>query len=230
MSSQHYWYLNEHPLFNVLKSDELKEICFISKYKTARKGEIILFTENNNDRVFTLKKGSLKIVDVDKNGNEIVKDILKKGDMFGELSFTASEQSQYAVVISESAIFCSFVASELERYMVQNPALAMKYTKWVGLWYKRLENRLSNLMFKDVNTRLLLYLKSQIEPTDENLHEVTLPNQITHSDLASLICSTRQTITSLLNQLKSEGVLDYNRKEIVINPKKLQEKMQALDL
>lgn len=217
MYSSQYWYLQNHSLFKHLNSNDLNEICLIAAYKTVRKGDIIFFSEENNGRVFTLKKGSLKIVRIDVEGNEIVKDILKVGDLFGSLDLLESNEDEYAIVLSDTATFCSFKAADFEKFIENKPEVAVKYTKWIGFWFKRLENRYSNIMFKDVKTRLLNFLKdiAKDHQTDPDGY-VSLPNYLTHQDIASLICSTRQTVTSLLNSLKSEGIITYSRKEIKV--------------
>ena len=51
--------------------------------------------------------------------------------------------------------------------------------------------------------------------------EIILKNYLTHQDIASLICSTRQTVTALFNDLKEKGALDYTRNEIIIKNKTL---------
>ncbi|MBP6620394.1 MAG: Crp/Fnr family transcriptional regulator [Leadbetterella sp.] len=215
--SSQYWYLQNHSLFKHLNSSDLNEICYIAAYKTVRKGDIIFFSEENIGRVFTLKKGSLKIVRIDEEGNEIVKDILKVGDLFGSLDLIESNEDEYAIVLSDTATFCSFKAADFEKFIENKPDVAVKYTKWIGFWFKRLENRYSNIMFKDVKTRLMSFLKdiAKDHETDTDGY-VSLPNYLTHQDIASLICSTRQTVTSLLNSLKAEGVLTYSRKEIKV--------------
>jgi CRP/FNR family transcriptional regulator, cyclic AMP receptor protein len=217
MYSSQYWYLQNHSLFKHLNSNDLNEICYIAAYKTVRKGDIIFFSEENTGRVFTLKKGSLKIVRIDAEGNEIVKDILKVGDLFGSLDLIESNEDEYAIVLSDTATFCSFKASDFEKFIENKPDVAVKYTKWIGFWFKRLENRYSNIMFKDVKTRLLNFLRdiSKDHTTDVDGY-ISLPNYLTHQDIASLICSTRQTVTSLLNTLKSEGIINYSRKEIKV--------------
>lgn len=217
MYSSQYWYLQNHSLFKNLNNSDLNEICYIAAYKTVRKGDIIFFSEDNNGRVFTLKKGSLKIVRIDNEGNEIVKDILKVGDLFGSLDLIESNEDEYAIVLSDTATFCSFKTADFEKFIENKPEVAVKYTKWIGFWFKRLENRYSNIMFKDVKTRLLNFLKdiSKDHHADPEGY-VLLPNYLTHQDIASLICSTRQTVTSLLNTLKSEGIITYSRKEIKV--------------
>jgi CRP/FNR family cyclic AMP-dependent transcriptional regulator len=217
MRSSQYWYLQNHLLFKHLDSNDLNEICYIAKYKTAKKGDIIFFSDENSDRVFTLKKGSLKIVKIDEDGTEVVKDILKEGDLFGSLDLITSDEDEYAIVLTDTATFCSFKVSEFEKFIEKKPEVALKYTKWIGFWFKRLENRYANIMFKDVKSRLMSFLEDIAKNhKPDDLGFVTLPNYLTHNDIASLICSTRQTVTSLLNTLKAEGVVEYSRKEIKV--------------
>ncbi len=217
MYSSQYWYLQNHSLFKHLNSNDLNQICYIAAYKSVRKGEIVLFTEENKGRVFILKKGSLKIVRINEQGDEIVKDILQVGDLFGSLDLAENENDEYAIVLTDTATFCSFKACDFIKFMESKPEVAVKYTKWVGFWFKRLENRYSNIMFKDAKTRLLYFLNdlSQGHHADEHSY-VSLPNYLTHQDIASLICCTRQTVTSLLNSLKAQGVISYTRKELKV--------------
>ena len=43
-----YWHLHNHKLMSVLSSSELKEICLITNFKTAKKGEIIYFSHDES--------------------------------------------------------------------------------------------------------------------------------------------------------------------------------------
>jgi len=43
-----------------------------------------------------------------------------------------------------------------------------------------------------------------------------LPNYLTQKDIAQLICTTRQTVISLLKELEQDGILHYSQKEIII--------------
>jgi CRP/FNR family transcriptional regulator len=50
-----------------------------------------------------------------------------------------------------------------------------------------------------------------------------MPNYLTHEDISSLIGSSRQTVTTMINELETEGILSYNRQEICfLDVKKLQ--------
>lgn len=95
-----YWYLRDHKLFRTLSMSQIKQLCIIIGFKKAKKGEIIYFSSSDVPRIFLLKKGNIKIVFVDENGNETIKDIIQKGDLFGELSLETDIQSnEYAKVL-----------------------------------------------------------------------------------------------------------------------------------
>lgn len=212
-----YWHLHNHKLMSVLSSAELKEICLITNFKTAKKGEIIYFSHDESSRVYTLKRGTIKIVEIDPKGNEIVKDILQEGDLFGQFTLADSNLDEYAVAVSDYVTCCSFRMDDFEKVIERNPTLALQYTKWVGLRLKRMENKYANLVFKDVRSRFIGFLKDwTLKEGITNQNEITLKNYLTHQDIASLICSTRQTVTQLFNELKENGILDYSRTEIII--------------
>jgi CRP-like cAMP-binding protein len=213
-----YWYLRDHKLFRTLSFAQIKQLCIITGFKKAQKSEIIYFSDSDVPRIFLLKRGSIKIVALDEDGNETIKDIIQKGDMFGELSLDSDIQvNEYAKVLTDEVSICSFLLSDFEDLMLRNPQLALGYTKFVGLKMKRLRNNYTNLVSKDAKTRLLTFLKewAEKEGVFDN-DKVTIENYLTQNDIAQIICTSRQTATTLLNEFVDNGIIEYNRKEIII--------------
>lgn len=213
-----YWYLRDHKLFWTLTMSQIKQLCIITGFKTAKKGDTIYFSSSDVPRIFLLKKGNIKIVSVDDEGNETIKEILQKGDLFGELTLEKDlEVNEYAKALTEEVSICSFLMSDFEELILKNPSLALTYTKFVGLKMKRLKNSYSNLVSKDAKTRLMTFLKdwSQREGIF-NGNQVTLENYLTQTDIAQIICTSRQTTTQLMNELEEKGLIHYNRKQIMI--------------
>lgn len=212
-----YWFLRNHKLFAKLNREEMAEICLISNFKTAKKSEIIYFSNDDLSRVYSLKKGIIKIVEMDENGTETIKDVLQAGDLFGQLTLDSQDINEYAVAMSDSVMVCSFKIADFENVISKHPSLAISYTKLIGLRFKRLENRYANLVNKDVKSRLRIFLKEWVSNEAQgNTQNITLKNYLTHQDIASLICSTRQTVTQLFNEFKQAGLLDYSRTELTI--------------
>jgi len=213
-----YWYLRDHKLFLTLNMSQIKQLCIISGFKTAKKGEVIYFSSSDLPRIYLLKKGNIKIVSVDEEGNETIKEILQKGDLFGELSLeNDGDVNEYAKVLTDEVSICSFLLSDFEDLLVRNPSLALSYTKFVGLKMKRFKNNYSNLVSKDARTRLISFIKDWAER--EGIQEgkkYTISNYLTQTDIAQIICTSRQTATLLLNELEEKNLIYYNRKEIII--------------
>lgn len=213
-----YWYLRDHKLFWTLSMSQIKQLCIIVGFKKAKKGEIIYFSSSDVPRIFLLKKGNIKIVSVDEEGNETIKDIIQKGDLFGELTLeTDKEINEYAKVLTDDVVICSFLMSDFENLLLQNPSLALSYTKFVGLKMKRIKNSYANLVSKDAKTRLCQFLKDWTEKEGKRTqNKVVLENYLTQNDIAQIICTSRQTATQLLNDMETSGILQYSRKEIII--------------
>lgn len=214
-----YWYLRDHKLFGALNNSEIRQLCIITGFKKAKKGEIIYFSSSDEPRIFFLKKGNIKIVEIDDQGNEIIKDIIRKGDLFGELGFdTDNKGNEYAKVLTDDVTVCSFLLSDFEKVMMQHPQLALSYTKFVGFQLKRIRNSYSNLVFKDAKKRLTAFLKSWAASEGiKNKSTVILKNYLTQQDIAQVICTSRQTSVQLLNDLQEAGLIQYGRREIVIH-------------
>ncbi len=214
-----YWFLRNHQLFNQLNDLQYDELCVIGRFKEATKNEVIYFTHERLERIYFLKKGVVKIAYVDNNGNEITKDVLKEGDIFGEISLNKNvdHSGEYAKAVSSDVCICSFRIDDFEKLLSKNPQLSLKFSKTVGEKLTTIEQRYTNLKFKDVKTRLFEFLSSYATKNGE-LHNgfLTVENVFTHQDIASIIGSSRQTITTLMGELEQEEKIKYTRKSIKI--------------
>ena len=216
---QKYWYLRDHKLFWTLSMSQVKQLCIITRFKKAKKGDIIYFSSSDVPRIFLLKKGNIKIVEIDEDGYETIKDIIQKGDLFGELTLENDKNSnEYAKALTDEVAICSFLLSDFENLMLQYPNLALTYTKFVGLKMKRIKNNYSNLMNKDAKTRLFTFIKEWAEKEGKkDGNKVTLENYLTQADIAQIIGTSRQTATQLLNEMEEKQLIFYTRKEILID-------------
>ncbi len=214
-----YWYLRDHKLFWTLSMSQIKQLCVIVGFKKAKKGEIIYLSSSDVPRIFLLKKGNIKIVAIDEDGKETIKDIIQKGDLFGELTLESDENTnEYAKALTDEVSICSFLMSDFENLMLQNPNLALTYTKFVGLKMKRIKNNYSNLISKDAKTRLYTFIKEWAEREGKFTgNKVCIENYLTQADVAQIIGTSRQTATQLLNEMQDKKLICYDRKEILIN-------------
>ena len=91
--------------------------------------------------------------------------------------------------------------------------------KFIGFRFQKLERRLQLLLFKDAKTRLEEFLKELCDEYGYDCKETDahiINHPYTQKDIASLIGISRPTLNILLNELKEENRIDFNRKQITI--------------
>lgn len=216
-STLKYWYLHEHKLFKNLSFNEIDALCILKRFKKSKKHESFELPFSDKERIYFLKLGTIKLVKINDEGEEMLIDILQQGDVFGDLNLEKPVDSREQFkVVSDEAIICTFFRENLEEIMYKKPDFALNYIKFLGFNFKKIENSYKNILFKDARTRLLLLLNMLIEKENAVGNRFTLPNYLTQKDIAQLICSTRQTIVSLFKELEHEGILLYTQKEICV--------------
>lgn len=225
-----FWIKN-YDLWCQLSDDVYNELKVQHSVIEVPKGEYIYFEAYKHNKVYFVKEGTIKIGYIDDDGNEKVKEIIQKGELFGQFSLERNSlHGEFAQAYKNDVSICAFTIDDFEKLLKNRPDLALKYSKQVGAKLRNIENRLVNLLNKDVKTRLIHFLWQLVE---QNLGENTaegfcMPNYLTHEDIASLIGSSRQTVTTMINELETEGILSYNRQEICfLDVKKLQKRVQA---
>ncbi|MBO0932330.1 Crp/Fnr family transcriptional regulator [Fibrella aquatilis] len=214
-STAKYWYLHDHHLFDELAREAIDELAYLSHFQTSRKGALIHLPADES-RIYTIKVGIFKLVETDQEGQEQLIEILRPGDLFGQFTLNQHTSNQYTVALSDYVTFCSFATADMEQVMQQHPTLGIRYTKLIGLRFRRLENLYKNLMFKDVRTRLRLFLKEWVAKEAKPDRPAVVPNYLSHKDISRLICSNRQAVTELFNEFRGTGQLAYDRNEITI--------------
>jgi CRP/FNR family transcriptional regulator, cyclic AMP receptor protein len=213
--------LKKFDLWSVLTDDEYKELHVLDNYKEFKEGEFVYFEAFNHNLIYFIKNGYIRIGYLDKDGKRIIKDILKPGDFFGQISLESSNlNGEFAQTIKSDVSLCSFTIDNFVSLLRTKPQLAIKYSKLTGLRMKRFENRLINILQKDARTRLLLFLNQLLQESRNKKQvsqtQIHIPNFLTHDEIGQLTGISRQTVTTLLNELKESGILVLTRKELRI--------------
>jgi len=214
-----YLYLKQHAVTAGLTDAQLLEMTNTVKVKNVKKGESVYMEDGFESRIYLLVKGKIKISEVDDRGDELIKEILTATEIFGDVSLDGSvSDDEFAEALTENTVICSFRSAEFKQLMQNNVVLAMNFIQQVSGKFRRLENRHANLVFKDAKSRLISFFRdwANREGNKEG-DKIKLNNYLTHSDIAGIISTSRQSVTTLLNELKDGGVIFYNRKHIELS-------------
>lgn len=212
------WVFEEVNLFKLLCPHKFKAYKTEHQFNAYPKQEYIYFTEDAANKVYLIEKGKVKIGYYNEDGTEVVKAILKRGEIFGEHAILGSEtRDEFAQSIDNKTSICPVGVETLQDLMRDNQTLSIKIYKFIGLKLKRLERRLQILLFKDSKTRLLEFLDELCKEYGYDCHKTgdhVIQHPYTQKDIASLIGVSRPTLNVLLNELKAENLITFNRKEI----------------
>ena len=212
-------HLQGHPLFTRLNSQKIETISPLMKVKSYTRGELFHYVEGSYSRICLLIKGQIKLSENDEAGNEQVKDILTAPDIFGDLSLDGSPSPyEYAVALTPNTLVCSFPVADFKKILEDNPLMALDYAHTVNKKLRRLEDRHSDLVLRDAKSRLIRFIKTWARSDGNRIgNKIILNNYLTHSDIAGVIATSRQSVNVLFNELRDSGMLYYNRKRIELN-------------
>jgi CRP/FNR family cyclic AMP-dependent transcriptional regulator len=211
------WCLKKCDLFSKLTADQVQRIEAKSRYRSYSAGKPIYLPSEKADSVFLLTSGLVKVCNLTPDGKESILAFVEQGELFGEIAIFSRETRDEYVEAVDSSTVVMIPAEEMELLMNENPDVAMAFTKIIGLRRQCIERRLKNLLFKSNRERLvhlLLDLALQFGWAAED--GIRLRVRLSHQDLANLIGSTRESVTVILSQLKSEGTIKNGRRKIVL--------------
>lgn len=209
------FYLKAFNIATNLTEPQVMDLCCNLIQKEAKRGQVV-YAKGGAKQVFILVSGRLKISDINSVGDEMIKELVSPGDIFGDVLLGYQGPiCEYAEVVSERATYYAIAQDQLASLMQSNYTLTMNYMAKVNEKFKNLESRYMNMVTQDVKSRLLYCFKEWARKEGKNQGDkVVVKNSLTHSDLANLVSTSRQTVTLILNELKEAGVINYNRKEI----------------
>ena len=217
-----YQYLSNHRLFERLNGEELTRLSNISSTKKAVRNDLILFSHYEVKKVFMIQHGVVKICREDDKGNEMITEVLTRGDVFGHISGAIKsglDNVEYAKVLSSELNLCVFEFNRFNDLMRENPLLSATYNEVLNEKLTSFQQKYEDLVFKGVNVRIRDFFKRYAKHHGTlNGCCVEMDMLLTHKDIADYTASSRQSVTTIINQLVEKGKIIYRGRKKVIIP------------
>ncbi|MEQ9263455.1 MAG: Crp/Fnr family transcriptional regulator [Owenweeksia sp.] len=213
------WYFDDVNLYKVMCPHKLRDFgADEGHFRTYKKGETIYFTDDSATTMYLIAEGKVRILNYSEEGDEVVKAILGKGEMFGELALLGEDKrSEIAEALENETTVCPVKIDQVHELMKDNRDFSFKIYKWIGFRIRKMERRIDNLVFKDVRSRLMDFIRElALEKGEKKGDTVVVEHFYTHKNIANLIGTSRQTVTTTLNELRDEGLISFDRKTITI--------------
>jgi CRP/FNR family transcriptional regulator, cyclic AMP receptor protein len=205
-------------VFENITDEEYEELGLVHNYVEAANGDYIYFPQQNRNKLYFTKTGFIKLGYIDEQGNEVIKEIIQKGEVFGQLTLEKNnERDEFAQAYKSNVSLCAFTMEDFVRLLQRKPDMAIAFSFHLGNKLRKVENRLLNILNKDVKSRLVQLLQLAGDSNSITGNTAAIDKFLTHDDLAQLIGSSRQTVTTALNQFEKDNLIMITKKHIHLN-------------
>ncbi len=210
-------FLEKHDLFGVLTDAERALVAEHSRSLRVAKHQFAYFVGDPVAQLFVLQRGLVKCSRYAGNGREVIMDIVREGETFGEAALVNTRHREDTATALDDCLLSSIRLEVLHALMAQNPSFSLRMVTLLGQRLQRLQRRLERLSFVDADHRIRYFLREQAQRHGRRVgHEIYLALGLTHDDIGKATATSRQTVTGIFNELEKRGIITYNRKSILI--------------
>ncbi len=211
-------FLGKLSVLTPLSTVELEQLAAIAQFRKAPKFQFIFMPDEPADYLYLLIKGRVKTGTFSQDGREVIKEILQPEMLFGDLALAGeTRRSEFAQALHDEVEYLSIKIADFQQLMQQNQRLVFACLQHLTQRLQRVEERLAKLVLKDARERIIEFLVETAGKEGRRVgYETLLKHHLTQQDIANLTGTSRQTVTSVLNDLRKSNLIYFNRNSILI--------------
>lgn len=210
--------LEQFEIFDCLNDQEKIQLGEAMEFRKKPRYSVIYQPGDTSEHLFLLSKGAIKISTHNNEGKEVIKQLIHPEAIFGELALVGeSTRNETAQSLKEEIHYYTIRISDFQRVMANNTTLSTQLLTLFGQRMMAAETKLENLIFKDARSRIVSFLYEVVSERGRRVgYEMLLKHSLTHQDIANITCTSRQTVTLVLNELRKENLIYFNRGRILV--------------
>ena len=210
--------LRQFELFSNLSEEELQDLARSTEIKSVGKHRYIYRSGDKSDFLYVLINGTIKIGNSSDDGREVIKAILHPKALFGEAGLSSnSERNSFAKAIESDVRVMVIDVKTFKELMKSNFDFNIKVVENMGNKILKAEKRLESMVFNDARSRIVEFIKENAYNFGRQVgYEMLLKHSLTQQDIANFTGTSRQTVTSVLNDLRNSNQIYFKRKSILI--------------
>ena len=201
-----------------LSEQLLERLARVSVAIDVRRRRFVYRADDPADALYVIARGRVKLCRIEPvTLREAVIDILPTGALFGESALYGTGTREKCAVAYENLRLLRIPVEEFQGGMAEHRELYDYTFRLLGQRLAHVERRVEAFALDAIPVRLdklLAELSEQYGVTngDDVLIDLALP----HREIASLIGSTRESITVRLNAMRREGIIDFVDRKFLI--------------
>jgi CRP/FNR family transcriptional regulator len=202
-----------------LKDSVVSDLANTSVVLDFRRRRFVYRAGEPADCLYAIINGRVKLCRIEsETGREAVIDILPEGSLFGESAlYSAAGQRANSAVAYENSRLLRIHVADFKRGMVEDNRVHDYTFRLIGQRLDHAERRLADFALNAIPARLdrlLAEFSDRYGVSEPNgvLIDIPLP----HREIASIVGSTRESVTVRLNAMRREGTIEFVKRRILI--------------
>jgi len=211
------WYLRQNRLFAEAGDEAIEGSEHIFKTTVFPKRSLVFDQGDPTRLVYLVKRGRVRISRLTPDGKEVTVAMLGAGDLFGEETLFEEQPRTTVATCMEESLLCTARADDLFALLSRNPTLALNVAKVLNERLGTASATIEDLAYARVPERIVhLFERLAVEHGVPSSDGVRIDVRLTHADIASLIGSTRETVSLEMSNLLRAGRLRSEGRFIVL--------------
>lgn len=196
----------------IINNPELADKKTVAKYK---KKQIIFHEADMPQYLYFIETGKVKVFKTHDDGKEYVTNVFKDGEFFGIPPLIEGGKYTDSAVVLEDSEICKIPKDDFLSLLYKNRDVSSQFIKLLSNYVEEREKQLLSFAYDTVRKRAaetLIALEKRYR--SDNPDDTII--RITRDDLASMAGTATETMIRCLSEFKSDGLIEINRREIVI--------------
>ena len=206
--------LKSIPLFSYFSDAEISALEKIVQKKVFPKNTLIFSEGDEPDSLYIVLKGRVWILLNNPDGKELVLNIHKKGDYFGEMALIDDAPRSATAMTKEEVQLLVLRGNEFKNMLRKNPDMVFNLLKSIIHRFRKATEKIEDLAFSDVYGRIARVLTDRAKPLDNTS---VIEDKLTHQEIANMVGATREVVSRILKKLSDAGYITTKDKHIEIH-------------
>jgi CRP/FNR family cyclic AMP-dependent transcriptional regulator len=199
--------------------EKISRLCVDRRYP---RGATIFSLGAPADSMYVVREGVVRLSAVSEKGSETILHILKPDAIFGELLFSEDKRALTAIADTE-AIVTVIPRENFVESMRSIPSLAENFIRLLSRRLAKVEKEFAEFGHTWSYNRLAKVLLQLAEEHGAETPKGTrIPLCLTHEDLAKLIGTTRETVTTQIKRFRRKGLVKREGRFFLVDRKGLE--------
>ncbi len=204
-------YLRQIPYFSVIDAGFLKPIAQTAVSRKYDSGQIVILEGDLNSGLFIVEAGCVKITKVAVDGKEQILQIIGPNETFNSVGVFTAAPNPATVIALELSTLLIIQRELMQQLLIKHPNLAQYVIEELSNQILNLIDLVDDLSLRKLESRIAKHI------IEKSIHNKIVRKQwATQTEIAARMGTVPDVISRIMRKFVEEGIIDVDRREILI--------------